>query len=266
MNKAKHAILLIIFVLISIPSWADFSVVYMEGTVEYKKTIDSPWVAVSIGDTIADGCYVRTALDSFVELEKPDYVKIAMAENTLALLSFADSKTPNRITVKAGVIMNHLLGSGNSLQVRTNGMVCGVRGTEFTVMDNPENGTRVAVNEGSVYALVCDGSRTKASGELIPAGVKGVIGDDNTLNVSTIEEREKDNYYFSVFAAMEKNQFDGYVQREKALSDKFKEQDSSERALFSLKEIDDFWNYLLSNNKAYADELLKQPLKNKKGY
>jgi hypothetical protein len=103
-------------------------------------------IAVNTGDTL------KTGADGLVELNQKG-VNIKIAHNTVfALMERAQgNQTTSVLSVTLGSIkFRYDKLTGSEPQVRTNGAVAGVRGTEFTVFSGADGSTLFAVDSGQV--------------------------------------------------------------------------------------------------------------------
>ena len=105
-----------------------------------------------IGDGLSAGDTVRTGKDGQVELDQKG-VTIRIAGSTVfTLMEKAQGNTSSTVlSVALGSIkFRYDKLTGSEPRVRTNGMVAGVRGTEFTVFSGADGSTLIAVDSGLV--------------------------------------------------------------------------------------------------------------------
>ena len=106
-----------------------------------------------IGDVLNTGDTLKTGSDGAVELNQKG-VTIKISKGTVFTLmerAAADGKTTTVLSVALGSLKyKYDKVSGSEPQIRTNGAVAGVRGTEFTVFSGADGSTLIAVDSGQV--------------------------------------------------------------------------------------------------------------------
>ncbi|MGD0724191.1 MAG: FecR family protein [Spirochaetia bacterium] len=149
----KKAITAAAFVLIGALalSAAPADVTYAEGDASIKLKTGKLQDA-QIGDTLNTGDTLRTGKDGLAELDQKG-VSIKIAKNTVFTLMEREQggQTSSVLSVTLGSIKfryNKL--TGQEPMVRTNSMVAGVRGTEFSVFSGDDGSTLIAVDSGQV--------------------------------------------------------------------------------------------------------------------
>jgi hypothetical protein len=132
-------------------SAAPADVTYTEGDASLKlksgKTQDA-----QIGDVMNTGDTLRTGRDGLAELDQKG-VTIKVAKQTVFTLMEKEQggRTAPVLSVALGSIkFRYGKLTGNEPLVRTNGMVAGVRGTEFDVFAGADGSTLIAVSSGAV--------------------------------------------------------------------------------------------------------------------
>ncbi len=132
-------------------SAAPADVTYTEGDASIKLKTGKAQDA-QIGDTLNTGDTLRTGKDGLAELDQKG-VSIKIARNTVFTLMEREQggNTSSVLSVTLGSIKfryNKL--TGQEPLVRTNSMVAGVRGTEFSVFSGDDGSTLIAVDSGKV--------------------------------------------------------------------------------------------------------------------
>jgi len=132
-------------------SAAPADVTYTEGDASIKLKTGTVQDA-QIGDSMNTGDTLRTGEDGLAELDQKG-VTIKIAKNTVFTLMEREQggNTSAVLAVTLGAIKfryNKL--TGQEPLVRTNSMVAGVRGTEFTVFSGADGSTLIAVDSGQV--------------------------------------------------------------------------------------------------------------------
>jgi hypothetical protein len=126
-------------------------VTYSEGDASIKlKTGDLR--EAQIGDTLDTGDTLRTGKDGLAELDQKG-VTIKISRNTVFTLMEREQagQTSSVLSVALGSIkFRYDKLTGKEPLVRTNGVIAGVRGTEFTVFSGADGSTLIAVDSGEV--------------------------------------------------------------------------------------------------------------------
>ena len=131
----------------------DGEIVYVEGTVDIKyATGDLDWA--DIGMYIETGDSIVTGYDGYVELEMEDGSTVKVSEDSIFALSSYESQGSQKNS------FNCVLGSvqykftqavkANEPRITTPATVCGIRGTEFTVVSGLDGSALYVVDDGSV--------------------------------------------------------------------------------------------------------------------
>ncbi len=126
-------------------------VTYTEGDASLKLKNGTTQDA-QIGDKMSTGDTLRTGRDGLAELNQKG-VTIKIAKQTVFTLmeKSEGGQTSPVLSVALGSIKFHYDKlTGTEPKVRTNGMVAGVRGTEFDVFAGADGSTLIAVSSGAV--------------------------------------------------------------------------------------------------------------------
>jgi hypothetical protein len=121
---------------------------------------EGEFVVVSAGVPLLAGDWLRVGLDGSAELMFDGATSVALSSGTdLALTSLARAGTELRLALGALTAKVSKLGSGERFRVRTPTAVAAVRGTEFVVEQDEDDGdSRVAVvDEGEVAVTAASG-------------------------------------------------------------------------------------------------------------
>jgi|SRR5271157_2603999 len=149
----KRALALVVFLLAGtlIASAAPADVTYTEGDATLKLKTGAQQ-DVQIGDTMNTGDTLRTGSDGLAELDQKG-VTIKISHGTVFTLmeKSQSGQTSTVLSVALGSIkFRYDKLTGSEPQIRTNGAVAGVRGTEFTVFSGADGSTLFAVDSGQV--------------------------------------------------------------------------------------------------------------------
>jgi len=179
------------------------------GEVKVKKMGASDWREVSVEDILQMGDAIKTASDSYCELQmvKKGVFRIESGtEVFLSRLISRDDKIDSRMKLSKGTLAlkPKQLKQGESFEVETSTAVAAVRGTKFIVKVDDNGNTKVAVNEGRVAVVPVVKSideakekglvSEKASEILHKEVVKPVEvkqGEEATLESKRVEELDK---------------------------------------------------------------------------
>jgi hypothetical protein len=126
-------------------------ITYVEGDATAKLK-SGKQLEAQIGDKLNTGDTLRTGKDGFVELSQAG-VTIKISRSTVFTLMEKEKggTTSSVLSVALGSIkFKYDKVTGSEPQVRTNGAVAGVRGTEFTVFSGADGSTLIAVDSGQV--------------------------------------------------------------------------------------------------------------------
>ena len=132
-------------------SAAPADVTYTEGDASIKVKTGKVQDA-QIGDSMNTGDTLRTGKDGLAELDQKG-VSIKIAKNTVFTLMEREQggNTSSVLSVTLGSIkFRYDKLTGQEPLVRTNSMVAGVRGTEFSVFSGDDGSTLIAVDSGQV--------------------------------------------------------------------------------------------------------------------
>jgi hypothetical protein len=113
---------------------------------------------LAIGDSIAEDAEVKTAMNSTCEIQFGHASIIHIAENTalaLRTVEVSDAHATVDLELSVGSVTAKVakLADKDHFQIRTDAVVCGVRGTKFNVEKRANDTTAVAVAEGTVVLL-----------------------------------------------------------------------------------------------------------------
>ncbi len=149
----KKALALALFLLAGtlVASAAPADVTYTEGDATLKLKTGAQQ-DVQIGDTLNTGDTLRTGTDGLAELDQKG-VTIKISHGTVFTLMEKNEagQTSTVLSVALGSIkFRYGKLTGSEPQIRTNGAVAGVRGTEFTVFSGADGSTLFAVDSGQV--------------------------------------------------------------------------------------------------------------------
>ncbi|MGC8764735.1 MAG: PQQ-binding-like beta-propeller repeat protein [Brevinematia bacterium] len=145
------------------------------GDVYAKKLGSGDWKKVNVEEILQMGDYIKTAKDSFCELQmvKRGIFRIEpSSELYLATLVNVDKKIQSKFKLEKGALglKPKKLESGEIFEVHTESAVAAVRGTKFFVSVDETGNTKVAVVEGKVSVKPAIASLEKAK-------EKGVIDE-----------------------------------------------------------------------------------------
>lgn len=142
--------------LVEAPTAAEAMVVFLSG--EVTAVTDGSVSSLSIGDTLQEGAVIRVGETAYCEIQLGDRALLrveAATQLTLERLSLSENRVQTTARVDSGEILSRVerLTGRDSFNVRTSGVVAGVRGTRFKVAVSPEGESTVAVEEGRVSLL-----------------------------------------------------------------------------------------------------------------
>lgn len=148
---------------------------------------DEEWWEVAIGDMLEKDDILKTEASSYCEIQFGDTAVVRVQENTEIVIRNV-ALTPGEANVNVGMNAGSVLakvkklGGDESVKIQTQTAVCGVRGTEFAVTVDEDQGTNLAVKEGAVAVLPSSVDVDR---------LKEKAGNDNAELVKIIEELEK---------------------------------------------------------------------------
>lgn len=142
--------------MVEAPTAQQAVVVFLSG--EVTAVTNGSTAPVSIGDALEEGAVLRVGENGYCEIQLGDRAIIRIeAETQLALERLALTENRLRATarVDSGEILSRLerLTGRDGFNIRTSGVVAGVRGTRFKVGVSPEGESTIAVEEGRVALL-----------------------------------------------------------------------------------------------------------------
>ena len=174
----KTALILFMFCLpLSLLSALSGEVVYVEGTVDLKTASgDMDWA--DIGTPVETGDSIITGYDGYAELELEDGSTIKVNEDSIFKLDTVQEQEQPRNNFQL------VLGSAsykftkamkdNEPRISTPSTVCGLRGTDFTVLSGID-GTALYVVEAGSVAVTSQGKEVQLMAE---EGVKVLAGEE----------------------------------------------------------------------------------------
>ena len=137
--------------------------VSVQGTVESQRTGQSAWTPVKVDDTYSAGDTIRVGPRSRADLALLDRSVLRLNENTTLSLQPLKPERTGVVDLLRGAV--HFLSRGpRSLDVKTEFVAVGVRGTEFLVAVEPDSAF-VTVFEGTVLAENSQGALTLSEGQ-----------------------------------------------------------------------------------------------------
>ncbi len=138
------------------PALDEGLIAYVSGIVDISDGSD--WFPAEIGDMITIADTIKTGADSSCEIQFGTTAVIHLKENTeisVSRISLTPESNKVGLDMVAGSVLAKVqkLAEKDSFSVRTSNTVCGVRGTEFSVSEEPGQQTVLAVKEGSIAVL-----------------------------------------------------------------------------------------------------------------
>ena len=155
----------------------------VSGTVEIKSQTSRKARLAKVGDTVVQGQRVVTEKDSDAVLQFFDGSQLTIKPNTDFWLSKLEKPSDKSKVLKFKMLVGRLiaqvtkLGSSDSaFEIQAGGVVCGVRGTHFSMDFNPQNQKLILdVFDGTVY------SHFHGHSQDFGAGSEGQFLDGNLL-------------------------------------------------------------------------------------
>jgi outer membrane protein assembly factor BamB len=131
-------------------------VTFVSGEVSAKA--DADWAPVDTGASVPVGSSIKTGKDSYCEIQFGKTGSARIQENTTIILgevALAAAKNAVGVKLVSGTIACKVnkLAAKDRFQVRTQTVVCGVRGTQFLVRSEGTDRTAIAVKEGKVALM-----------------------------------------------------------------------------------------------------------------
>ena len=110
---------------------------------------------LNIGDSVTQSDVIKTAEDGYCEIQLGDIAVIRMDANSILQIQTLIKGSEGRrmgVDLESGTVLCKVkkLLDDDSFQVKTNTVVCGVRGTQFSVSAEQDADTLLAVKEGAV--------------------------------------------------------------------------------------------------------------------
>lgn len=242
------------------PLVAELRVILVDGEADYRGVNATTWRPLVEGEVLPEVGYLRTGPQSFLELRRDTRATIIISANTLAKVHFDEGDRRDRLLVHVGAVLTKILALGTPMQIVTITTVLGVRGTEFTVLADPREGSHLAVKEGRVFALSRTLGEGGLGGVLVEAGFKAVSSPGVAPRAVPLQPADEDYYDFPAFGQTRPRLFDHWSRQDDALFRDFTTRDLSDLQLFLIDDMDQQWQYLLSQNQEFADQLFTEPL------
>ncbi|MDC7233845.1 MAG: PQQ-binding-like beta-propeller repeat protein [Spirochaetales bacterium] len=132
---------------------AEGLVVFLSGDVFLVREGEESYL--NIGDSVAQSDVIRTEEDGYCEIQLGNIAVVRMDSNSLLQIqTLVNSSEGSRtgVELESGTVLCKVkkLLDDDSFQVKTNTVVCGVRGTQFSVSTDQQEDILLAVKEGSV--------------------------------------------------------------------------------------------------------------------
>ncbi|MEM5947154.1 FecR domain-containing protein [Spirochaetia bacterium 38H-sp] len=140
------------FLLLSYAFSQEITVSYLEGWAD-KKEKNGGLVELFIGDVLMPGEGVVTSSDGFVELEMGNGTTIKIGPDSVFLVEdmpYGEEKQTGFAALMGEVSYKFGKFSGTEPMSRTQGAICGVRGTEFTIVSASDGSSLIHVLSGKV--------------------------------------------------------------------------------------------------------------------
>lgn len=136
----------------------------------------SDWKFAEIGEVVGEGYAVRTMENSSCEVQFGQASIIRLKESTdltFSSILFDPGNTNVELKISKGTLLSKVekLASGDSYNVSSPGVICGIRGTQFLVSTDQELATTVAVREGKVSLIPLVTDPEKLGTELADTGI-----------------------------------------------------------------------------------------------
>lgn len=170
---AKVAIWLSLFAIVAVAGWFGMTkytamkqqqtlesgnamlVTLIVGDVEVKKSGSGDWTALYVDDVLKMGDEIKTADESYCEIQmigRGIYRLESGTEMALSQLENVNGAVQATMTLNSGqvALKPEKLHEGETFQVETSTAIAAVRGTRFSVAVNGDGDTSVAVAEGTV--------------------------------------------------------------------------------------------------------------------
>jgi hypothetical protein len=185
----KTAAILLGLALGAVALWAaPADITYTEGDTSIRLKSGKSQDA-QIGDRLNTGDTLRTGADGLAELNQAG-VTIKVANSTVFTLMEKPSggKSTGVLSVALGSIkFRYDKLTGTEPQVRTNGMVAGVRGTEFSVFAGADGSTLITVDSGQVTVESQGASVDLAASEGVEVPLGKPPGDKFTVQRNQVD-------------------------------------------------------------------------------
>nr|WP_230391416.1 MULTISPECIES: PQQ-binding-like beta-propeller repeat protein [unclassified Oceanispirochaeta] len=128
-------------------------VVFLSGDVFLNREGSEEYL--NIGDSVTQSDVIKTAEDGYCEIQLGDIAVIRMNANSILQIQTLIKGSEGRrmgVDLESGTVLCKVkkLLDDDSFQVKTNTVVCGVRGTQFSVSAEQDADTLLAVKEGAV--------------------------------------------------------------------------------------------------------------------
>jgi len=154
-GRMKKTLFSLLLILALIPALSALSgeVVYVEGTVDLRNSYGDLDYA-DIGMPVETGDTILTGLDGYAEMEMEDGSTVKVYEDSIFTLSSIErsGKQANSFQCVLGSVQYKFTQAmkENEPSISTPSTVCGLRGTEFTVVAGLDGSALYVVDDGSV--------------------------------------------------------------------------------------------------------------------
>lgn len=181
---------------VELPSLYEGLVTYAAGEVTLQRGGED--LFLEIGDIVTSKDIIITASDGICEIQFLDLAVIRMQENTslvMAKLDFASTNRSLNVEMAAGSVLvkvQRLIGRDN-VSVSTESVVCGVRGTEFSVKSSAQGKTVLSVKKGSVAVLPAALAPSVLLGDAEdPEGALADLIEEVSLNTAVLVQADQE--------------------------------------------------------------------------
>ena len=175
MTKIFTSLLAVFFFMSAAAAFAKVSpkgtFISVSGTVEIKSQTSHKARLAQVGDTVVEGQRVVTQKDSNAVLQFFDGSELTIKPNTDFWLSKLEKPSDKDKILNFKMLAGNLFAkvakltsTNSSFEIEAGGVVCGVRGTEFSMNFDPsDNKLTLTVVEGTVFSDI--------GGNIVPYGV-----------------------------------------------------------------------------------------------
>ena len=166
------------------------TVASVQGTVEARPAGSDTWQAVKLNDTYCPGDTVRAQADSRADLILLNEALLRLRANTTVTLEAVPEKRTSLIGLLKGAA--HFFSRvPRSLEVRTNTVVAGVRGTEFYISAEGDR-TFLTIYEGHVLA-------SNEAGQLALTGGQSAVAEKGKAPVLRVVAKPRDAVQWALY-------------------------------------------------------------------